>query len=179
MVTEVDGNVDEESSRADIRPPSKRRCLEFPTARSNVTKAKELTVGWIVTANLPFTAPSNPYLRRMLDLHDASLAKEVPWSRQAVRDTMRKLFEVKKGVVRASWRRPSQESASALTCGRLQIGTLSSASTPTISMPPFKSSRDFLPCAVCGSSFQGKPSNDHIRRLRRVRDTRSYRRGCL
>jgi hypothetical protein len=35
----------------------------------------------------------------MLDLHDVSLAKEVPWSRQAVRDTMRKLFEVKKGVI--------------------------------------------------------------------------------
>ncbi|ENH66575.1 Putative AC9 transposase [Fusarium oxysporum f. sp. cubense race 1] len=35
----------------------------------------------------------------MLDLHDASLAKEVPWSRQSVRDTMRKLFEVKKGAI--------------------------------------------------------------------------------
>jgi hypothetical protein len=58
-----------------------------------------LTVGWIVTANLPFTTPSNPYLRRLLDLHDASLAKEVPWSRQAVRDTMRKLFEAKKEVI--------------------------------------------------------------------------------
>jgi hypothetical protein len=60
---------------------------------------KELMVGWIVTANLPFTAPSNPYLRRMLDLHDASLAREVPWGRQAVRDTVRKLFEVKKGAI--------------------------------------------------------------------------------
>ncbi|KAL9570471.1 hypothetical protein ACKAV7_005402 [Fusarium commune] len=99
MITEADGNAYEDSSRADSQPPSKRRCLELPTARSNVNKAKELTVGWIVTANLPFTAPSNPYLRRMLDLHDASLAKEVPWSRQSVRDTMRKLFEVKKGAI--------------------------------------------------------------------------------
>ncbi|KAJ4212898.1 hypothetical protein NW760_015256 [Fusarium oxysporum] len=101
MITEADDNADEDSysSRADIHVPSKRRCLESPTARSNVNKAKELTVGWIVTANLPFTAPSNPYLRRMLDLHDALLAKEVPWSRQSVRDTMRKLFEVKKGVI--------------------------------------------------------------------------------
>ncbi|KAH7111396.1 hypothetical protein EDB81DRAFT_830114, partial [Dactylonectria macrodidyma] len=73
VITEADGSADEDSS--------------------NVNEAKELTVGWIVTANLPFTAPSNPYLRRMLDLHDASLAKEVPWSRQSVRDTMRKLFE--------------------------------------------------------------------------------------
>ncbi|PCD22178.1 hypothetical protein AU210_015976 [Fusarium oxysporum f. sp. radicis-cucumerinum] len=77
MMTEADGNAYEDSSRADSQPPSKRRCLELPTARSNVNKAKELTVGWIVTANLPFTAPSNPYLRRMLDLHDASLAKEI------------------------------------------------------------------------------------------------------
>ncbi|OBS16537.1 hypothetical protein FPOA_12856 [Fusarium poae] len=100
MITEADGNAyEEDSSRADSQPPSKRRCLELPTARSNVNKAKELTVGWIVTANLPFTALSNPYLRRMLDLHDASLAKEVPWSRQSVRDTMRKLFEVKKGAI--------------------------------------------------------------------------------
>uniref|UniRef100_A0A0D2YFF6 HAT C-terminal dimerisation domain-containing protein n=1 Tax=Fusarium oxysporum (strain Fo5176) TaxID=660025 RepID=A0A0D2YFF6_FUSOF len=99
MITEADGNAYEDSSRADSQPPSKRRCLEVPTARSNVNKAKELTVGWIVTANLPFTAPSNPYLRRMLDLHDVSLAKEVPWSRQSVRDTMRKLFEVKKGAI--------------------------------------------------------------------------------
>ncbi|KAH7461855.1 hypothetical protein FOMA001_g18916 [Fusarium oxysporum f. sp. matthiolae] len=66
MITEADGNAYEDSSRADSQPPSKRRCLELPTARSNVNKAKELTVGWIVTANLPFTAPSNPYLRRML-----------------------------------------------------------------------------------------------------------------
>jgi hypothetical protein len=73
--------------------------VELPTARCNVNKAKELTVGWIVTANLPFTAPSNPYLRRILDLHDASLAKEVPWSRQSVRDTMRKLYEVKKAAI--------------------------------------------------------------------------------
>ncbi|KAI8401440.1 hypothetical protein FOFC_18309 [Fusarium oxysporum] len=99
MITDADGNAYEDSSRADSQPPSKRRCLELPTARSNVNKAKELTVGWIVTANLPFTAPSNPYMRRMLDLHDASLAKEVPWSRQSVRDTMRKLFEVKKGAI--------------------------------------------------------------------------------
>ena len=101
MITEADDNADEDSysSRADIHPPSKRRCLESPTARSNVNKAKELTVGWIVTANLPFTAPSNPYLRRMLDLHHALLAKEVPWSQQSVRDTMRKFFEVKKGVI--------------------------------------------------------------------------------
>jgi hypothetical protein len=87
MITEADGNAYEDSSRADSQPPSKRRCLELPTARFNVNKAGGLTVGWIVTANLPFTALSNPYLRRMLDLHDASLAKEVPWSRQSVRDT--------------------------------------------------------------------------------------------
>uniref|UniRef100_A0A0D2YKK9 HAT C-terminal dimerisation domain-containing protein n=1 Tax=Fusarium oxysporum (strain Fo5176) TaxID=660025 RepID=A0A0D2YKK9_FUSOF len=62
MITEADGNAYEDSSRADSQPPSKRRCLELPTARSNVNKAKELTVGWIVTANLPFTAPSNPVL---------------------------------------------------------------------------------------------------------------------
>jgi hypothetical protein len=60
---------------------------------------KELMVGWIVTANLPFTAPSNPYLRRMLDLHDTSLAREVPWGRHAVRDSVRKLFEVKKRAI--------------------------------------------------------------------------------
>lgn len=102
MITQTDhllGDGDKDSSCADIHPPSKRRCLELPTARSNVNKAKELTVGWIVTANLPFTAPSNPYLRQILELHDASLAKEVPWSRQSVRDTMRKLFEVKKGAI--------------------------------------------------------------------------------
>ncbi|KAJ0118967.1 Uncharacterized protein HZ326_31851, partial [Fusarium oxysporum f. sp. albedinis] len=35
-------------------------------------------------------------------------------------------------------------------CGLLQTGTLSLASTLTISTPPIKSNRDFLPCAVCG-----------------------------
>ncbi|KJZ69043.1 hypothetical protein HIM_11569 [Hirsutella minnesotensis 3608] len=102
MITQSDhslGDADAESSCADIDPPSKRRCLEIPTARCNINKAKELTVGWIVTANLPFTAPSNPYLRRILELHDKSLAKEVPWSRQSVRGTMRKLYEVKKGAI--------------------------------------------------------------------------------
>ncbi|EXU94577.1 hAT family dimerization domain protein [Metarhizium robertsii] len=102
LITQTDhslGNAEDDSACADIYPPSKRRCVELPTARCNVNKAKELTVGWIVSANLPFTAPSNPYLRRILDLHDASLAKEVPWSRQSVRDTMRKLFEVKKGAI--------------------------------------------------------------------------------
>jgi hypothetical protein len=61
MITEADGNGDEDSSRADFGPLSKRRCLELPTARSNASKAKELTVGWIVVSvNIPFTAPSNP-----------------------------------------------------------------------------------------------------------------------
>ncbi|KAF5700392.1 transposase [Fusarium mundagurra] len=130
MITEADDNADEDSysSRADIHLPSKRRCLESPTARSNVNKAKELTVGWIVTANLPFMAPSNPDLRRMLDLHDVLLAKEVPWSRQ----------------------RRSQGLALALTYGLLQTGMLSLASTPTISTPPIKSNRDSLFCAVYG-----------------------------
>ncbi|EXU94490.1 hypothetical protein X797_012438 [Metarhizium robertsii] len=45
------------------------------------------------------THPSNLYLRRILDLHDASLAKEVLWSRQSVRNTVRKLFEAKKGAI--------------------------------------------------------------------------------
>ncbi|KJZ68405.1 hypothetical protein HIM_12203 [Hirsutella minnesotensis 3608] len=102
MISQMDqssGDAVEDHPCADIPHPSKRRCLEPSTARSNVNKAKELTVGWIVTANLPFTAPSNPYLRRVLELHDTSLAKEVPWSRHSVRETMRKLFEVKKRAI--------------------------------------------------------------------------------
>ncbi|KID82488.1 hypothetical protein MGU_10202 [Metarhizium guizhouense ARSEF 977] len=102
LITQTDhslGNAEDDSACADIYPPLKRRCVELLTARCNVNKAKELIVGWIVSANLPFTAPSNPYLRRILDLYDAVLVKEVPWSRQLVRDIMRKLFEVKKGVI--------------------------------------------------------------------------------
>uniref|UniRef100_A0A0D2XSU6 Uncharacterized protein n=1 Tax=Fusarium oxysporum (strain Fo5176) TaxID=660025 RepID=A0A0D2XSU6_FUSOF len=47
MITEADDIADEDSysSRAVIHLPTKRRCLESPTARSNVNKAKELTVG--------------------------------------------------------------------------------------------------------------------------------------
>uniref|UniRef100_A0A0C4DI06 HAT C-terminal dimerisation domain-containing protein n=1 Tax=Fusarium oxysporum (strain Fo5176) TaxID=660025 RepID=A0A0C4DI06_FUSOF len=100
-----------------------RRCLESPTARSNVNKAKELTVGWIVTANLPFTAPSNPYLRRMLDFTRCIISK--------------------RGTVESAV-------TLALTYGLLQTGMLSLASTPTISTPPIKSNRDSLLCAVYG-----------------------------
>ncbi|KAM5371764.1 hypothetical protein ACJZ2D_007829 [Fusarium nematophilum] len=53
-------DADDDSDCVDFCPPSKRPCLEPPIAKSNVVKAKELTIGWIVTADLPFTAPSNP-----------------------------------------------------------------------------------------------------------------------
>lgn len=73
-------------------PRPKRPRLERPIARSNVNKARELTVGWIIAADLPFTAPSNNFLQRILELHDASLATQVPWNRTSVRDMLRKLF---------------------------------------------------------------------------------------
>ncbi|KID81511.1 hypothetical protein MGU_11140 [Metarhizium guizhouense ARSEF 977] len=62
LITRTDdslGDAEDDSVCAVTYPPSKRRCVELPTARCNVNKAKELTVDWIVTANLPFTAPSN------------------------------------------------------------------------------------------------------------------------
>lgn len=78
LITRTDdslGDAEDDSVCAVTYPPSKRRCVQLPIARCNVNKAKELTVGWIVTANLPFTAPSNLYLRRILDLPRCIIGK--------------------------------------------------------------------------------------------------------
>ncbi|OAQ60082.1 hypothetical protein VFPBJ_11571 [Purpureocillium lilacinum] len=88
-----------ESTQEAPCPRPKRPRLERPIARSNVNKARELTVGWIITADLPFTAPSNNFLQRILELHGPSLATQVPWNRTSVRDMLRKLFAMKKGTI--------------------------------------------------------------------------------
>ncbi|KAM0738258.1 hypothetical protein ACQRIT_007450 [Beauveria bassiana] len=93
-VADSDPSTDE-SERA------KRPRLHYsavPKAKINVVR--ELSVGLIVNADLPFSVFTNPYFEQLVRQLDPQVAGQVPWSRHSMSRQMNDVYHVKKSVVR-------------------------------------------------------------------------------
>ncbi|EJP60887.1 putative transposase [Beauveria bassiana ARSEF 2860] len=92
-VADSDPSTDE-SDRA------KRPRLHYsaaPKARINIVR--ELSVGLIVDADLPFSVFTNPYFEQLVWQLDPQIASQVPWSRQSMSRHLNDVYHAKKSVV--------------------------------------------------------------------------------
>ncbi|TQW01624.1 hypothetical protein IF2G_10859 [Cordyceps javanica] len=92
-VADSDPSTDE-SDRA------KRPRLHYsavPKARINIVR--ELSVGLIVDADLPFSVFTNPYFEQLVWQLDPQIASQVPWSRQSMSRHLNDVYHDKKCVV--------------------------------------------------------------------------------
>lgn len=84
-----------------------------PKARINIVR--ELSVGLIVNADLPFSVFMNPYFEQLVWQLDPQIAGQVPWSRQSMSRHLNDVYHARKSVV-------GQELSHALTKIHLGFG---------------------------------------------------------
>ncbi|OAA62389.1 hypothetical protein LEL_10725 [Akanthomyces lecanii RCEF 1005] len=92
-VADSDPSTDE-SDRA------KRPRLHYsavPKARIDIVR--ELSVGLIVNADLPFSVFTNPYFKQLAWQLDPHVAGQVPWSRQSMSRHLNDVYHAKKSIV--------------------------------------------------------------------------------
>ena len=92
-VADSDPSTDE-SDRA------KRPRLHYsavPKARINIVR--QLSVGLIVNADLPFSVFTNPYFEQLVWQLDPQVAGQVPWSRQSMSRHLNDVYHAKKSAV--------------------------------------------------------------------------------
>ena len=61
---------------------------------------RELSLGLIINADLPFSIFSDPYFEQLVWLLDPQVADQVPWSRQSMSRQLDEVYNSKKSVVR-------------------------------------------------------------------------------
>lgn len=60
---------------------------------------RELAVGFLIHADLPFTVLSNPFLAKLLESYNMNLAKEQPLGRTTLGQDLADIFQASKGHV--------------------------------------------------------------------------------
>ncbi|KAJ4175316.1 hypothetical protein NW754_16783 [Fusarium falciforme] len=75
-------------------PPS----LVLP--RAKMARIRELSVGYIVDSNLPFTTLESTYLQELFRQLDPDLCLQVPWSRSTVRKDLEDILSLKKAALK-------------------------------------------------------------------------------
>ncbi|EJP62029.1 putative transposase [Beauveria bassiana ARSEF 2860] len=92
-IADSDPSTDE-SDRAE-RP--RLQYSAVPKARINIVR--ELSVGLIVNADLPFSVFTNPYFEQFVWQLDPQVAGQVPWSRKSMSRHLNAVYHAKKSAV--------------------------------------------------------------------------------
>lgn len=74
----------------------------IPRAKINVVR--ELSVGLIVNADLPFSVFTNPYFKQLVWQLDPQVTGQVPWSRHSISRQLNDIYHSKKGIIRQDLR---------------------------------------------------------------------------
>lgn len=88
-------NVLELQVAASIKRPASE---PIPTAR--ITKIRQLAVGYIVNADLPFSSLTDPFIQAILGYLNDPMAAEVPWSKGTLVQDLNDIFDGKKTLIK-------------------------------------------------------------------------------
>ncbi|KAG5764959.1 hypothetical protein H9Q72_006958 [Fusarium xylarioides] len=92
-----------DSSVIDLqRNASKKRpaSSSFLLPRAKMARIRELSVGYIVDSNLPFTTLESTYLQELFRQLDSDLYAQVPWGRTATKKDLEDILVSKKAAVK-------------------------------------------------------------------------------
>ncbi|KAF4966507.1 hypothetical protein FSARC_5821 [Fusarium sarcochroum] len=103
-ITETfEANPPGDSSVLDLqRNASKKRpaSSSFLLPRARMARIRELSVGYIVESNLPFTTFENTYLQELFRQLDSDLYAQVPWGRTATKKDLEDILVSKRAAVK-------------------------------------------------------------------------------
>ncbi|KJZ69618.1 hypothetical protein HIM_10981 [Hirsutella minnesotensis 3608] len=93
---------DDEIARSSNEPSLKRPRLEQSTIpKSKVKTAQELSVGFVIESDVPFTIFEHGFLKQPFLHFDRDLAFQVPWSSSSVSRELRRVYESRMDDVRS------------------------------------------------------------------------------
>ncbi|KAI8650877.1 Dimer-Tnp-hAT domain-containing protein [Fusarium keratoplasticum] len=93
----------DDSSVLDLqKSASKKRPApsSFILPRAKMARIRELSVGYIVDSNLPFTTFESTYLQELFRQLDPDLYTQVPWGRTAAKKDLEDILSLKKAAVK-------------------------------------------------------------------------------
>lgn len=68
--------------------------------RAKVNKVRELSLGLIINADLPFSIFTDPFFEQLIWQLDPQIAGQVPWSRHSMSRQLSDVFTSKKGLIK-------------------------------------------------------------------------------
>lgn len=91
-------------NRADVNlslTPKRPRLDQSLIPKAKVKAVQELSVGFVIDSDVPFTIFEHKFLKELLYQFDHELALQIPWSSSSVTRELQRLFESKKVVIYA------------------------------------------------------------------------------
>jgi hypothetical protein len=96
----IDGTLDTSDSVLDLQfaAAAKRPATE-PIPRARMAKIRELAVGYIVNADLPFTTMTDPFIRELLEQLNKPVASEASLGRSTIVSDLEKIYLAKRAII--------------------------------------------------------------------------------
>jgi hypothetical protein len=69
--------------------------------RAKIKSIQELSVGFVINSDVPFTIFEHRFLKELFYQFDHELALQVPWSSSSITRELQRIFESKKGIIKA------------------------------------------------------------------------------
>ncbi|KAF5262168.1 hypothetical protein FOXYS1_7117 [Fusarium oxysporum] len=81
--------------------PKRGRLEQSIIPRAKVRAIQELSVGFVVDSDVPFTIFEHSFLRKLFNQFDRELVLQIPWSGSSITRELQRPFEVKRDVIKA------------------------------------------------------------------------------
>lgn len=84
--------------------PKRRRLEQSVIPKAKVRAIQELSVGFVVDSDVPFTIFEHSFLRSLFHQFDHDLVLQIPWSGSSITRELQRLFDTKRNVIKAELR---------------------------------------------------------------------------
>ena len=84
--------------------PKRRRLEQSVIPKAKVRAIQELSVGFVVDSDVPFTIFEHSFLRSLFNQFDHELMLQIPWSGSSIARELQRLFDTKRDVIKAELR---------------------------------------------------------------------------
>ncbi|RKK44601.1 hypothetical protein BFJ69_g18311, partial [Fusarium oxysporum] len=84
--------------------PKRRRLEQSAIPRAKIKAIQELSVGFVIDSDVPFTIFEHSFLRKIFNHFDSGLVLKMAWSGSSVTREIHRLFEAKRDTIKAELR---------------------------------------------------------------------------
>ncbi|KAH7235318.1 hypothetical protein BKA59DRAFT_365234, partial [Fusarium tricinctum] len=82
----------------------RRRLEQSAIPRAKIKAIQELSVGFVIDSDVPFTIFKHSFLRKIFNHFDSDLVLQMAWSGSSVTREIHRLFEAKRDTIKAELR---------------------------------------------------------------------------